>query len=183
MGIKTTWIEFLYKSATGTKKVRNLLTPIGAIVFGLLAFAFIFIALQIDRLLQLPTISSPLNLIIGLPLILVGVVLTGWSVFHFLKVKGTPVPINPPPKLVNTGPYAYTRNPMLTGVFFLMFGIGFWIGSFSLILFFTPLFIITNTLELKNIEEPELEKRLGEEYIEYKLKTPMFIPDLNYLLK
>jgi protein-S-isoprenylcysteine O-methyltransferase Ste14 len=72
---------------------------------------------------------------------------------------------------------------MLSGIFLLMFGIGFWIGSFSLILIFTPLFIIVNTLELKIIEEPELEKRLGSEYIEYKNKTPMFIPGLDYLLK
>jgi len=64
-----------------------------------------------------------------------------------------------------------------------MFGIGFWIGSFSLILVFTPLFILVNTLELKIIEEPELERRLGREYIEYKKKTPMFIPGLNYLIK
>ncbi|NQU86510.1 MAG: isoprenylcysteine carboxylmethyltransferase family protein, partial [Mariniphaga sp.] len=88
-----------------------------------------------------------------------------------------------PPKLVCTGPYAYTRNPMLTGIFFLMFGIGFWIGSFSLILIFTPLFILANILELKKIEEPELEKRLGKEYLEYKQRTPMFIPGLHKVLK
>ena len=64
-----------------------------------------------------------------------------------------------------------------------MFGIGFWISSFSLIVIFTPLFILANYLELKLIEEPELEKRLGEKYVEYKKRTPMFIPGLNYLFK
>jgi protein-S-isoprenylcysteine O-methyltransferase Ste14 len=48
--------------------------------------------------------------------------LIGWSVLNFLRAKGTPVPFNPPPQLVTTGPYAYTRNPMLTGVFSLLFG-------------------------------------------------------------
>jgi len=72
---------------------------------------------------------------------------------------------------------------MLTGIFFLMFGIGFWLGSFSLILIFTPLFILTNVLELKKIEEPELEKRLGQKYLDYKKRTPMFIPVFNFLLK
>lgn len=106
-----------------------------------------------------------------------------WSVIRFLKVKGTPVPINPPPKLVSTGPYAYTRNPMLTGVFFLLFGIGFFLSSFSLIFVFTPLFILANYWELKVIEEPELLKRLDDEYRIYKEKTPMFFPRLNQLFR
>ena len=183
MGLKAVWIDFLYKSATGTKKVRTILTPIGVIIFGLFTLFFIIIAMKIDNLLNLPIILSPLNLFISIPLIFFGIILAGWSVLHFLKAKGTPVPLNPPPGLVHSGPYSYTRNPMLTGIFLLMFGIGFWIGSFSLTLIFTPLFILANTLELKKIEEPELERRLGKEYIDYKKKTPMFIPGLNDLLK
>jgi protein-S-isoprenylcysteine O-methyltransferase Ste14 len=184
MGLKAVWIEFLFKSATSTKKVRTILTPLGAIIFGLFTIFFIVIAIKVDNILKLPKIvASPSNLFISIPLIFIGIILTGCSVLHFLKVKGTPVPLNPPPKLVDSGPYSYTRNPMLTGIFFFMFGIGFYIESFSLILVFTPLFILVNTLELEMIEEPELEKRLGEEYIEYKKKTPMFIPGLNYLLK
>jgi protein-S-isoprenylcysteine O-methyltransferase Ste14 len=65
-----------------------------------------------------------LNIILSLPVFLVAFILIGWSVQNFLKVKGTPVPFNPPPQLVTSGPYAYTRNPMLTGVFALLFGFG-----------------------------------------------------------
>jgi protein-S-isoprenylcysteine O-methyltransferase Ste14 len=67
---------------------------------------------------------------------------------------------------------------MLTGVFLLLIGIGFAFNSVSLVFFFTPLFVIFNVWELKNIEEPELIKRLGEEYVEYKKQTPMFLPEL-----
>ena len=98
------------------------------------------------------------------------------SAVHFLKVRGTPVPFNPPPKLVSTGPYRYARNPMLTGVFLLLFGVGFWLGSASLVLVFTPLYVVMNVWELKHIEEPELVRRLGDEYVEYKRRTPMFVP-------
>jgi len=38
-------------------------------------------------------------------------------------------------------------------------------------------------LELKAIEEPELEKRLGKKYLEYKKKMPMFIPWLKMRTK
>ena len=102
-----------------------------------------------------------------------------WSFLHFIKVKGTPVPLNPPPKLVTTGPYAYIRNPMLTGLFILLFGLGVLLGSISLVFIFTPLFILLNVLELRTIEEPELEKRLGKEYLEYKKRVSMFIPRLK----
>ena len=106
-----------------------------------------------------------------------------WSILHFIKVKGTPVPFNPPPKLVTTGPYAYIRNPMLSGVFILLFGFGVLFNSISLVFIFTPLFILFNYVELKAIEEPELEKRLGENYLKYKKRIPMFIPKLEITKK
>lgn len=65
---------------------------------------------------------------------------------------------------------------MLMGVFLLLFGIGFGINSASLVLVFTPLYVLINVWELKQIEEPELIKRLGDEYIDYQRQTPMFIP-------
>lgn len=184
MSINKEWINFLYNVSTGTKKVRNLLTPIGIIIFGTFIFLFVLAALYIDNILNLPKLNlNEWNIVISTSLIIFGLFYVIWSVIHFLKVKGTPVPVNPPPILVSNGPYAYTRNPMLTGIFSLMFGIGFWISSFSLIVIFTPLFILANFLELKLIEEPELEKRLGEKYVEYKKRTPMFIPGLNYIFK
>ena len=173
-------INIFYKVATGSKKVRNLLTPVGAIFFGLFITLFVLLALQLDQLLKLPRLfSKPFNIIFALPLLFPGLSLIGWSVLHFLKVRGTPVPFNPPPQLVATGPYAYARNPMLSGVFLLQFGFGILINSFSFTFIFTPLFIALNVWELKAIEEPELTKRLGEDYLEYKNKTPMFIPNLR----
>lgn len=184
MSFNKKWINFLYNISTGTKKMRNLLTPIGVFIFGAFVFLFVLAAVYLDNILNLPKLNLNIwNIIISTFLLIFGLFYVLWSIIYFVKVKGTPVPVNPPSKLVCTGPYAYTRNPMLTGIFSLMFGIGFWIGSFSLILIFTPLFILANTFELKKIEELELEKRLGKEYIEYKQRTPMFIPSLHKALK
>jgi len=181
MSIKQSWINYLYTISTGSKKIRNLLTPIGVIILGVFILIFISAAVYTDNILNLPSLNLDNWSIIIIPFFLiVGFFFVGWSVIYFLKSKGTPVPANPPPNLVITGPYAYSRNPMLTGIFFLIFGTGFWISSFSLVLIFTPLFIITNVLELKKIEEPELEKRFGQEYTDYKKKTPMFIINLKF---
>ena len=177
MGLKTGWIDFLYKVATGSQKFRNLLTPIGAFFFGLFTMLFVVAALLVDKFLNLPNLlPGPLNISLSLPVILFGLFLMGWSAFHFLKVKGTPVPFNPPPRLVTDGPFAFVRNPMITGVFILLFGLGILLRSVSLVFLFTPLFILFNVWELKAIEEPELVKRLGSEYVEYRKRTPMFIP-------
>ncbi len=180
MNIRERWINSLYRTATGTKKMRTLLTPIGLTIFGLFTGLFVYLAMLIDRMLALPwPIPNSVNWLLSAPIMAVGVAVTAWSAFHFLKRQGTPVPFNPPPTLVVSGPYRYSRNPMLTGVFLLLFGIGFAIQSLSLILIFTPLYISAHIWELKQIEEPELIKRLGDVYLAYREKTPMFIPSFR----
>lgn len=180
MSFRDRWIDLLYRAATGTRKTRVLLTPIGLTVFGLFTTLFVLAGLLVDRLLGLPDLlPERMRLSAAIPLIAVGVGVTAWSAIHFLKVKGTPVPFNPPPKLVKSGPYRYARNPMVTGVFILLFGIGFAVNSVSLVCFFTPLYVLVNVWELKQIEEPELVKRLGDEYVEYRRQTPMFFPGLR----
>ena len=177
MKIRERWINLLHKAATGTRKTRILLTPFGLIIFGMFSGFFVLTAILVDKLLGLPgLLPKVLRFPVFVLAVGLGIIVTVWSAFHFLKVKGTPVPFNPPPKLVNTGPHRYVRNPMLTGVFLILFGVGFGLNSLSLVLVFTPLYVLLNVWELKHIEEPELVRRLGDEYIEYRQKTPMFIP-------
>lgn len=180
MSLKAKWIDFLYRVSTGSRKFRNLLTPIGATFYGVFTALFVVVALQVDKWLKLPKLlPETLNLVLFLPIFSLALFMIGWSVSNFLKVKGTPVPFNPPPTLVISGPYAHLRNPMLTGVFLLLFGLGALFRSLSLVLLFTPLFIFINAWELKAIEEPELEKRFGAEYVQYRKRTPMFFPRLK----
>ena len=181
MSIRDRWINLLHRAATGTRKTRTLLTPIGLIIFGVFTGVFVALSMLTDRWLSLPwPLPSGPTWLIAVLFIAVGAGVTAWSALHFLKVKGSPVPFNPPPELVTTGPYRFARNPMLTGVFLLLFGIGFAIKSLSLVVFFTPLYILANVLEIKAIEEPELVKRLGEEYVAYRRRTPMFIPGMRH---
>lgn len=173
-------VSIFNRVATGTRKTRLLLTPIGIIIFSLIITVILLASVFVDMLLQLPRfVPEEARLLISIPLMAIGIALTIWSVFYFLKARGTPVPFNPPPQLVRTGPYKYSRNPMLTGVFVFLFGVGFWLNSISLVFVFTPLFIILIVWEVKRIEEPELIKRLGADYLEYRERTPMFLPNLK----
>jgi protein-S-isoprenylcysteine O-methyltransferase Ste14 len=184
MSRKTGWIDAIYRVATGSRKIRNFFTPVGALFYGLLVYLFVVIALKMDGLLGLKAIlPSPFNILLSLPVFLFALILMGWSVFNFIKARGTPVPMNPPPDLVTSGPYAYVRNPMLAGVFALLFGFSIFLGSISLLFVFTLFFILLNVWELKNIEESELVKRLGEQYVEYRKRTPMFLPRFRHYVK
>jgi protein-S-isoprenylcysteine O-methyltransferase Ste14 len=180
MEIRENWINLIHRAATATKKTRTLLTPIGITIFGVFTALFVLAALWVDRLLSLPGIlPEGARLPVSIAVMAIGAAVTAWSAFHFLRVKGTPVPFNPPPEVVTTGPYRYVRNPMLTGVFTFLFGLGCFWNSLSLVIFFTPIFILINVWELKEIEEPELVKRFGDEYVEYRRRTPMFFPGLG----
>ena len=148
MSLRDRWIGLFHRVATGTRRTRNLLTPVGVTIFGAFTAGFVLAALAVDRLLGLPGLLPEVaRLPVSLPLIAAGIAVTAWSVAHFLRVRGTPVPFNPPPKLVDTGPYRYVRNPMLTGVFLLLFGLGLAVNSVSLVCFFTPLYVLLNLWE------------------------------------
>ena len=180
MDVKGRWIDLIHRAATGTKKTRTLLTPVGVLSFAAFTGLFVVAAVWVDGLLHLPGIlPDDLRLPVAVPVMAVGIAATAWSAFHFLRVKGTPVPFNPPPEVVSSGPYRYARNPMLTGVFIFLFGLGLAVDSLSLVAVFTPLFIVFNVWELRAIEEPELLRRFGDEYEAYRRRTPMFVPRLR----
>ena len=65
---------------------------------------------------------------------------------------------------------------MVTGIYLCFFGVGLLIGSLSLIVFYTPLFIILMHFYLVKVEEKELELKFGQEYLDYKKRVPMYLP-------
>jgi protein-S-isoprenylcysteine O-methyltransferase Ste14 len=177
MSLTGKWIDLIFKVATGDWKTRLIVAPIAGVLFLSLIVFFILVSLIADDLFSLPYIFwGPWGMVAGVCLTISGALLVLVSVLYFIRFRGTPVPFSPPPELITAGPYRFARNPMLTGMFILLFGIGIILGSISLVFFFTPLFIAFNVWELKNVEEPELVRRLGQEYVEYRDRVPMFFP-------
>jgi protein-S-isoprenylcysteine O-methyltransferase Ste14 len=180
MSITGQWIELIFKVATGSWKTRLIIAPVVAVLFLSVILIFIVLSFQLDKSLGVrQTVFQPWGVAAGTALIIFGFALMALSVACFVRARGTPVPFSPPPVLVASGPYRYVRNPMLTGIFVLLFGVGIALGSLSLVFIFMPLFILINVWEIKKVEEPELERRLGRIYVEYKKKTPMFFPTLK----
>ena len=180
MSIWDRYANFVYQVATGSKKLRMIITlPVAILFFGLVVL-FIFASIWVDKLYVFFRFdSSGWTIVLSIFFLSLGWFICGWTALAFIRTKGTPVPFNPPPKLISAGLYAHIRNPMLLGLFIFLIGLGILFGSLSLIFVFTPLFIVINVLYLKAVEEKEIEKKFGSEYIEYKMKVPMFIPKLK----
>ena len=173
-------VALLHRTVKGPQSVRWILTPLFALFFLGLNLAAISVSFYLDRRCGFARFLSPSVGVVGsLPFLIAGAWLWLWSVGKFLKTKGTPVPVNPPPTLVTDGPYAYSRNPMMAGTFLMLAGIGIFFGSIWLTFITTPFAVIISIIAFHCIEEPELEKRFGEAYRQYRKRTPILIPGLG----
>ena len=92
--------------------------------------------------------------------------------------KGTLAAWDPAKKLVVTGPYKYTRNPMISAVIICLLGESIFFGSYHLLIW-SAVFFTANNIYFRLFEEPSLVKRFGREYVEYRENVPRWIPRLT----
>jgi len=115
-------------------------------------------------------ISSSTTEIVGLAIVMVGVIL---RVLAFKEIPCTHR-IN---KLVTSGIYSKTRNPVYLSFMIIVLGIAIF-SRMSL----TALWVIVTVLVLYWVaksEESDLETKFGEQYRAYKRNVPRFIPRLT----
>lgn len=122
-------------------------------------------------------IPEPFETVIAVCALLFGLCFLGWATYSQLVIgKGTPAPTAPTQRLVITGPYRYTRNPIEFGALFYYFGVGVFFGSLFHGLVCLILAAFFGSFYHKFVEEKELLMRFGKEYEEYRAKTPFLIP-------
>jgi len=92
--------------------------------------------------------------------------------------NGTIMPWDPSRKLVTGSLYGYVRNPMILSLIIILAGEALLFDSIWLAVLGLAFFII-NTVYFQFSEEPGLEKRFGQEYVEYKIHVPRWIPNLK----
>jgi protein-S-isoprenylcysteine O-methyltransferase Ste14 len=117
--------------------------------------------------------------IAGLCLLLVGLWLFVSSLRRFASDgKGTLAPWDPPRKLVIYGPYRYVRNPMISGVVFVLFGEALMLLSGPHVQW-ALIFLLINFIYIPLLEEQQLKARFGEAYVEYCRHVPRLLPRLR----
>jgi protein-S-isoprenylcysteine O-methyltransferase Ste14 len=112
----------------------------------------------------------------GLLVLATGMLLFASSLRRFASDGcGTLAPWDPPRRLVVRGPYRFVRNPMISGVLFVLVGEAFMLVSRAHAIWALT-FLAVNLVYIPLLEEPGLERRFGEAYREYCRHVPRLFP-------
>ena len=161
-------------------------TAVSLFLLGVVAPAvFLVISAGIDRALGLSrVVGEPWSSFVGAASILMGAfwILWAWSYLLFVG-RGLPLEVfgkalHATRVLVTTGPYAYTRNPMVLGLLFILFGLAFLRGSMSGFVI-VPFIGLIAWLYLAAFEEKGLVARFGTDYEKYRASVPLLFPRLS----
>jgi protein-S-isoprenylcysteine O-methyltransferase Ste14 len=148
---------------------------LGAAVIGTALGLLPFAMVRLNAALGWPRWESDVARVVGALLLAAGAALALYCSRLFARLgQGTPVPIEPPRKLVVAGAYGWSRNPiyvadvtMLTGIFLLR-------GELALLLY-VGFFALVSHLVIVWREEPELRARFGTEYERYMAEVPRWV--------
>ena len=117
---------------------------------------------------------------VGKYLMWFGAIIAIWSTFQmFLFGKGTPLVATPPKKILSTGIFGIVRHPMMWAITIVLLGESLTYGSFILLLWLIA-WIRIGHLIVVNYEEPQLERRFGDEYKMYCKNVPRWIPKFRF---
>jgi len=130
-----------------------------------------------------PTLSASAGALIlqaaGVVVLMVGLLLFFSSLRRFAaEGLGTLAPWDPPRHLVVEGPYRFVRNPMISGVLFVLAGEAMILRSRPHA-FWAVAFLGINMVYIPLFEEPLLRLRFGDAYREYCRHVPRVFPRLT----
>jgi len=168
---------------------KKLLRHIAGFILGISIFAVLIpIGLflgsrRLDDILGFSPLGPPVvRAVLAVLFLLPGLVFMLWSnLFLVLRGKGGPadgfgVAVSPrTERLVESGPYRFTRNPMVFGAHMCYLAVVLFAGS-PVGLVMMAIFIPMTVLYLKRVEEPRLEKDFGDSYDDYRKRVSMIVP-------
>lgn len=132
----------------------------------ILALGLLLVCGCLMRVLPLSPIPIPASRGIGGLLLILGFV-AAYSGFSAFRKAGTPVrPGDEPTKLVTSGPYRITRNPMYLGLELILLSVFFLAQSPFLLIPPIVFFLLINFLQIP-FEEKLMIERFGQSYAEY----------------
>ena len=162
--------------AEGGSTLRNILLTVLATILvpGLAVAAVPYWILQVTRPELAPQEGVLGGILIALALWGVGMVV--WvSVTFVTKGRGTPIPNQPPRAFIAEGLYRFVRNPMYLGVLLILFAETIFFRSAWILLYAAMLWLALHTFAVL-LEEPQLERRFGDAYRDYRAHTPRWLP-------
>jgi protein-S-isoprenylcysteine O-methyltransferase Ste14 len=135
------------------------------------ALALVLAAWAVDWAWDAPRIVPWPWAWLGAVLIAAGVGLAAWALRLFVRMGTTHDPRERPTRLVTSGPYRVTRNPMYVAVTTVLAGIGLLTGSWPFLVFPPIGFVLLVSLFFIRREERILGAAFGAEYAEFRRRV------------
>jgi len=123
-----------------------------------------------------PKIETGVFSFLAFPLWFLG----GWIILQCfwdftMQGRGTPLPADPPRKLIISGFYRYVRNPIYVGVLLIFLGHFLWFGYWAMLMYAIVSFLGVHAFVVL-YEEPTLQRKFGPSYEDYLKRVPRWIP-------
>ena len=136
----------------------------GALAFGLLA----------NRRYHIPFLPRRLARTLGWPLVACGLAVGFLGEREMRRAETNTNPYKPATSVVTGGPFRFTRNPLYLSMTLIYGGISALANALPAALL---LLVVLRLMRRGVIEREEryLERKFGDEYIEYKVGTPRWI--------
>ena len=139
------------------------------------ALAYTLIAVGASYLTGWPRVPGPPLVWLGVVLIVFGIGLSVTAAMLFRR-EGTEInPTSPANrKLVTSGPFRLTRNPMYLGLVLVTLGIALWVGAWPMLLAPIAAFATANWAHIP-FEEEKMRRQFGASFDAYTSKTRRWI--------
>jgi protein-S-isoprenylcysteine O-methyltransferase Ste14 len=159
----------MWAHATNTAVVllKSALHNVGVVIVGL---GLAYLGTRVDPLFSLSPFALPIAKAAAWLLLGLGFLVRLWATFHFYAHQMRVISLAPQAKLITSGPYRFSRNPLyLGGNVFIFSGAALLLGS--------PTALIATILHLPLVdrfirrEEKQLERQFGDEWRGYKWRV------------
>jgi protein-S-isoprenylcysteine O-methyltransferase Ste14 len=128
---------------------------------------YFMISATISWLLDWPTPRGLPLPPLGITLVAVAFIAPVWA-FVLFRREGTEIDPTSPTnrKLVTSGPYQFTRNPMYLGLVILTLGVALWVGAWPMFIAPVAIFATANWVHIP-FEEAKMRRQFGATYEDY----------------
>ncbi len=143
--------------------LKSVLHNLGVVLVG---FVFAFANRRIDKLLRVAPFHSVAMVTVAWLFVAIGFCIRVWATVYFYRQGMKVISLEPQTRLITTGPFRFSRNPLyLGGNFFIFLGAVLALGSPSGLVT-TALVLIATDMMIRR-EERQLRRIFGDQWIAY----------------
>ncbi len=179
IGISSMGERMFRKSAAGTTGWILLKTFSQiVVVWSLILVVIPYLLVWLEDKIGIVQVVFPFQGAISLLLFVLASIPGVWAAIVMSKYgKGTPLPLDHATEFVVQGPYAYIRNPMAFSGIGQGLVVALFFGS-PLVAVYALMGSLIWQLIFRPLEEDDLEKRFGDQYLRYKKEVKCWIPSV-----